>query len=595
MSNFKNEADFFAEVDDDIRRIIKRTIARGKTLKAKKQPWLQQYDVLSEFLDNRKQSFQEENVEGEFLNNDIFDSTGPKSVKTAASTLISMLWPQEVERFRFEPPKGLTETAEHKTFYETITERQVDVMDDPEGGLTTSLIEYQQHDLIYGTAGIEPFPDEDTVVGYRPWGVRQMSIDEGKKGEVNTIVLELKWDYQRQVTEYGLNNVAPKVRNAFLKGNVDETSIVLILIEPRTPSPGGPKSGNRAMAWSSVHVDVSNKHLLKESGFDEMPVKVNRFYKNISETYGRSPGMDALPDVLEVNTVWESVTLAIEKNLDPPLGVIDDGSLGGGEIDTSAGGITVFNVSGRAGEKNPIFPLFTVGEIKQVVQLIETLDASITDHFFIDRLLDFNNETQMTLGEAQIRNRLRNSTLGAIFFRQIKEIYTPIIKRTFNIMFEKGLMGVVKGSPRHQSMVDNGDTDILVIPEEIAKRMAKGEDVYRIRFFTPAMRIMQAEEAEGILRSWEFVGQLASFGVASAADNYDEDFAARKMADILGAPSEMKRPKKGGAGSVEFIREKRAEDAKAAQEQEQAMAMATMAQQMGNSGLVPTVPKEDAA
>lgn len=36
-------------------------------------------------------------------------------------------------------------------------------------------------------------------------------------------------------------------------------------------------------------------------------------------SWGRSPGMEALPDVLEVNTIWESVTIAIEKDIKPPI------------------------------------------------------------------------------------------------------------------------------------------------------------------------------------------------------------------------------------------------------------------------------------
>lgn len=595
-NEFESERDFIESLEHDIKNVVKRTLSRCRTLKKKKEPWLTQYQILGEYFYTRKQNFLDEHTAGEFITDHLFDSTGPKSVKTAAASLVSMLWPQEVQRFRFEPPRGLTDSKENKEYYEGITRVQTDIMDNPEAGLATSLIEFLQDDLVFGTSGVEPFPDDETVVGYRPWGVEQMSIDEGRKGEVNTICLELSWDYQRQVSEYGIENVAPEVRKAFMEdGNVDEVGKIIVLIEPRIPMPGGPKSGNRAMAWSSVHVDEKHKHLLKESGFDEVPVKVSRFWKVLKETYGRSPAMDALPDVLEVNTVWESVTIAIEKNLEPPLGVIDDGSLGGGEVDTSAGGITVFNVSGRAGEKNPVFPLFTVGEIKQVVQLIETLDGTITDHFFLDRLLDFNNETQMTLGEANIRNKLRNSTLGSVFFRLIKEVFTPIIKRTFNIAFEKGKMGVIKDSFEHKALVAEGETNILVIPDEIAKRMISGEDVYKIKFFTPAMRIMQAEEAEGILRSWEFAGQLAGYGVMSALDNLDEDESVRRMNDIQGAPSEIKRAIKGGEDSVEAVRLRRAEAEAKRQQQEQAMQAATMAQQIGNSNLIPTQETEGAA
>ena len=594
-NDFNTERDFIESISEDIRKVVGYTLSRCKTLKKKKQPWLTQYQILGEYLYTRKQNFLDEHTPGEFITDHLFDSTGPKSVKTAAASLLSMLWPQEVQRFRFEPPRGLTDSKENKNYYEEVTRIITDILDNPEAGLATTLTEFMQDDLVFGTAGVEPFPDEETVVGFRPWGVEQMSIDEGRKGEVNTICLELNWDYQRQVSEYGLENVSSTVREAFLNGNVDEISKIIVLIEPRIPKPGDPKSGNRAMAWSSIHVDSKHKHLLKESGFEEMPVKVSRFWKVLKETYGRSPGMDALPDVLEVNTIWESVTIAIEKNLEPPLGVIDDGSLGGGEVDTSAGGITVFNVSGRAGEKNPVFPLFTVGEIKQVVQLIETLDGSISDHFFLDRLLDFNNETQMTLGEANIRNKLRNSTLGSVFFRLIKEIFTPLIKRTFNITFDKDKLGVIRGSAEHQFLLDSGSTDILIIPDEIAKRMIAGEDVYKIKFFTPAMRLMQAEEAEGILRAWEFAGQLSAFGVPSALDNLDEDESVRRMTDIQGAPSEIKRAIKGGENSVEAIRLRRAEAEQARQQAEQAAQAATMAQQLGNSGLIPTVDDREVA
>ena len=42
--------------------------------------------------------------------------------------------------------------------------------------------------------------------------------------------------------------------------------------------------------------------------------------------YGRSPGMDALPDVVKANAIWESVNVAIEKEITPPLFRVKDAS-----------------------------------------------------------------------------------------------------------------------------------------------------------------------------------------------------------------------------------------------------------------------------
>ena len=41
--------------------------------------------------------------------------------------------------------------------------------------------------------------------------------------------------------------------------------------------------------------------------------------------------------------------------------------------------------------------------MKSTKDRIEELKQSVSDHFMIDHLLDFNNETEMTLGEVNIQ------------------------------------------------------------------------------------------------------------------------------------------------------------------------------------------------
>jgi len=559
---------------------VQDKLDRMKQLRARKEPWLPFFQILGEFIHIRKQNFTSTQIPGDFLFREIFDSMGPKSAKTAASALLGMLWPTNAKKIQLTKPRQLADTSEHKKYYDDITEVIHKVLDDPKGRLSNALAEYMLDEVVFGTSGVEPFPDDDLGVRYRAWGIKELHIAEGRAGEVDTIYLMLRFTVQRMVSEYGLDKVSPRVRKLYNDSQFIEEIDLLIAIEPRIQRTG--TQSNQDLAFESTHIEIESRHVLRESGFDELPIKVGRFVKLLGEEYARSPGMDAAPDILESNAIWESVTIAIEKNLDPPLGVLDDGRLGAGEIDTSAGAINVFNVAGRAGERNPVFQLNTVGEIKQTVNLLERLAQNIADHFFIDRLLDFNNKVQMTLGEAQLRNKLRHNTLGTILTNQITDVFNPVIERTFNILLAKGELGVVRGSVEHTMAIFEGKNPII-IPQQVAELMARGDDAFGIEYFTPAMRIIQAEEAEGILRSWEFAILLAGVK-GDAPDALDSDISIKRFTELAGGPSTIRRSQQ----MIDVIREERDKQQQAAAQMELARQASEAARNIGQSGLVPT-------
>lgn len=559
---------------------VQRYIDRNTELKRKKMPWFPQWQLVGEYIMTRKQDFSREHEPGEFLSRELFDSTAPRANHIAASSLLGMLWPQGSKNFRLRPARGISDSTENKEYFEFISETVHETMSEPKAGLNMALQEYMEDDVSFGTSGLATFEDPENDVSFKAWNVKQMSIDEGPDGLVNTIYYEFKWPVRRVVSEYGLENVSQRTREAYSNNKLDQDVTVLYLLEPRLDRDVR-KQNSENMAVRSLHIEIEAKHVIKERGFEELPVKVSRFWKIISETYGRSPGMEALPAVLEINAVWEALTIAIEKALDPPLGVLDDGKLGAGVIDTSAGALNVFNITGRAGEVNPVFELFKPGKIEQAVELIEKLTEEISNHYFLDRLLDFNNETQMTLGEAQIRNRLRNSTLGGLFNRQITEVFSPTIERVVNILLRRKRLGVIRGSVDEAMFLLDGAKP-FIIPDEIAKRMMNGEKVYEIEYFTPAARIMQSEEAEGILRTWDYVKSIGEVK-QDAFDVLDTDDSIRRFAEIAGAPSRQIRSKQ----AVEEIRAAREEDLAKQQEAEMLKAGADAARNFGQSGLIP--------
>ncbi len=521
---------------------VKTIIEKHKAMISQKQPWLEHFQLIGEYINLRKQNFTETNPVGAFLVRELFDNTAGRDNDIMASALIGALWQNGAQSIQILPARGMTDNDINRDYFSFFTDEIVSIMDAPRAGLSVALTEYMKDQGSFGTSGIGVFENEDArtkkhvPIMYQAWNVKTMTIAEDQFGFVDTVYNQTEMTIDQAVKAYGLKNLSTKSRDYFASGQGFKEKIkVLHAIEPRLD--GDPtKFGNKDMPVASIHIELTSTtgqgKILKESGFASMPVFIARFDKVLGEVYGRSSGMAALPDAIELNAIWEALMIAIEKQLDPPLGILNDGDLTP-VIDTSAGALNVFNVTGRLGNHDPIFPIFTVGELKSIEKLIDKLTESLSNHFFLDRLLDLNNDTRMTLGEAQIRNELRAASLGSIYSRQIAELFVPMVERTITLAFKQGRLGVVANSLQHKQIVLQGILP-TIMPPEVATRIAEGKDFYTIKFISPAVRSMQAEEIQGILGTTAYAAQAVTLD-ESARDVIDVDASIKRIAELTGA------------------------------------------------------------
>lgn len=465
-------------------------------MKTERSNWDTMYQVLGEYVSQIKQNFQGQPSRGEFLTENIFDSTGTFAAHSAASALLGMLWPATAKQaIEIVPAEGMPENTEISEFFDMMTSNLVKDMDDPKANLSLALDEYMLDQMIFGSSGVGVEKGDKSKLLYKSYGVKEMYVDEGKNGAVDTIALFYEWSAKRVIAEYGEENVSEKVRKKAQTNNKDKVKI-LIMIRPRQEKKA--EKGKLAMPYESIHLEYDTCHLLREEGFFELPIPVARFRKLAYEKYGRSLAMNALPDIKEANALREAVIVATEKILDMPIGVLDDGMLGSGYIDTSARAVTVFNASGNVGNTPPVFDIGTPPRIEYAEARLEKLRETISQHFNIDRLIDFNNEVQMTFGEAQIRDQIRTASLLGLFNRQITELFTPLIERSIAIKWRNGDFGVIKGSEEELERQARGE-EIIYFPEEIVKRLQKGQDIYEIRYKTKAANASKAEEYIAII------------------------------------------------------------------------------------------------
>lgn len=510
-----------------------KIIAEFQALKAKRANWDKLYQVVGEYIHQNKQNFETTPEQGDFLTGDIYDSTGTFAAHNAASTLLGMLWPSSAaQSIEITPPDDMKKLSTGLAeFYERMSDRAAQYMDDPKANLAISLDEYMLDQVVFGTSGV----GSDFVEGrlmYRPYGVKELYIKEGKEGRVSELFLHFNWQIDRVAEEYGEDKLSEESRKKMEQGKGQECIELIQVIRPRKNKKAA--KGKLAMAIENIVIEVGAKHTVHEGGYNEHPIPVARFRKLNYEQYGRAPSMNALPDVREANALRESIIIATEKNLDPPLGVLDDGMLGGGTIDTSARAVNVFNASGALNGKNPVFPLVTVGSLSDALARLEKLEQTIAQHFSIDRLLDMNNETRMTFGEAQIRNQIRIASLQSLFARQIAEVFTPLVERSIRLLWEHGIFGVLRGSPEEEALLLKG-IEPEYIPDELVERIQRGQDVYTIRYKTQAANASRAQEYLAIVETMQIAAQGMQID-PSLALRYDLHEAAKHLGSIRGLP-----------------------------------------------------------
>jgi len=543
---------------------IKVLKQRYKTLFAEKQRWHAMYQLIGEYVLTRKQSFQTSEQPGEFLTERLYSNVAPNSNQRMASSMIGNLWPNGARSVQLDRPRNIPDTKENKAYYDEVTNIFVDVLDAPETGTATMLQEYMLDQGAFGISGarVKKTGDLTDPLRISALNVKHFVIDEDKDGFVDTIFVEYEWTARRIIDEYGIKNVSVRIKEAFEQNNTTIKFKVIHLIEPRKNAPLVPKN-NREFPFVSIHFEFQSEKILRDSGFLTQPIIIARFLKALGEKQGRSAAMFAMPAIMRLNVVWELLMRAGEKKLDPPLYLLDNGSLGGDTLDTSPRGLNVFNVSGM-GEKAPVGTLFDVGLLQDIFPIAESLTNDITQSFFIDQLMDLNSESKMTLGEAQIRDRIRGEGLNSIFKRQEAEFFSRFVATVFNMLLEEGLLGVIRGSENEKKILEAGLVP-LYIPGDIAKAMVRGQKVYNIKYISPASRIMRTEEVQGLVQALDITLGAAP-ALPEMADNYDPDKLVKKLNELSGVDEEILRDTE----TIKAIREARAEMQKQAQQIQQA-------------------------
>ncbi|GAG47203.1 unnamed protein product, partial [marine sediment metagenome] len=202
------------------------------------------------------------------------------------------------------------------------------------------------------------------------------------------------------------------------------------------------------------------------------------------------------------------------KSIDPPIGVLDDGIVGG-TVDMRAGGVNVIR------DKGAIESLVTRGEWDFANLEIETLKSAIMRMFFADQL-QLQEGPQMTAHEVSIRYELMQRLLGPTLGRLEQELLNPLIERAFGMMLRGGALPPP--------------------PSELQEAVAGGEEI-DIEYESPLALAQRAQELQGMEKALALLAPLVEVK-PDIVDNFDLDEFARHTAMLAGMPSKILNDRK---------------------------------------------------
>lgn len=539
---------------EQISTLADRLMRRYQQMCIRRDGWRQIYWMLSKYLLMRPVWFGDTSVPyrtPRLSVRDVHDDVSVTAARTCATALGGALWPNTAESFELHPhmPGSLAadddfilQSEEVKNYFERVTKLVRSAIDSADAGFHPAWAEHLSDQVIFGTSGIigtENEDDDDCPVRFHCGSIETCVVDEGARGRIDTVYFEYLYTARQVVEIYGIENCSERTRDLYKSGREDSWIKVIHAIEKRMlVDKSADPSEKRNKPYMSVHMEYDTKEILKDDGMDECTAFITRFSKRPNEILGRSLGMEALATVKELNAIRKGYTKALDKMLDPPMGIHYDQVGGGGQVNLGAGAKVAYYDTGQLPQgRKPIEKLYDIPEPQTATARLEQLEELIQVKFLIDRLLDFNNKTRMTKGEADMRMDFRNQALGDIFSRQIVELLNPLISWVVRTMWRRGLLGLhpVKDAARIQQVEARG-LKPLVIPQPVLKLVEKDKLPFKVVFISPAARAMKADSLLGLEKLTNFVMTYVNGGTPDVIDNIDTDEAIREYQKLCGAP-----------------------------------------------------------
>lgn len=513
--------------DEECRKLAD---ARIDAMREDRYSWWVHWAELARFILPRRYRWlvtQNQMNRGQQINTAIIDSTGTVAARVLASGMMSGMTSPTRQWFQCRI-EGFTDDESHpvNVWLMEVRSRMMRVFQ--ESNFYNAIAVVYMDMAVFGTAPMLIYEDFDNVIHCVNPCAGEYFVANNDKGEIGVFAREFVQTVSQLVKWFGEENCSKSVQEMYKRGGAElqQEIVVRHLIEPNegrtklVPE----KFAYREMYWEKGVVDGTQ--FLKKAGYHECPFICPRWDISGNDAYGRSPGMDALGDIKQLQMETKRKAQVIDKMANPPM--VADVELKNKPASTIPGGVTYVTKKDGAGFA-PAYSNFRP-PINELMVDIQDVRTRIKEIFFNDLFLMFQQlEAEPRSATAiDARREEKMVMLGPVFERFQTEALDKIIDRVFGMMDRAGILPEA--------------------PQEIENRHMQ------VEYVSMLAAAQRAVETAGIERLFGFVGNIAAL-VPDAVLKLDIDYSTEKYSSLLNNDPRLLKPQ-------EEVEKKKAESAK---------------------------------
>tara|TARA_R110000868_G_scaffold342365_5_gene603204 strand:+ start:331 stop:1986 length:1656 start_codon:yes stop_codon:yes gene_type:complete len=511
-------------------------LLRLSALKREVTSWLQHWMDLSEYiLPRRGRFFTTDRNKGDVRNKKIIDNTGTLAARALASGMMSGVTSPARPWFRLTlPDPDMADDPGVKVWLDDVQRLLLKIF--ASSNLYNGLHSLYDELGTFGTSCMLLLEDYEDVVRAHLLPIGSYYLGTDDRGEVDTVYREFQMQVGQVVSQFTLAKCSPEIQALYASGDQDSWIDVIHCIE-RNKNQKRNKQSADGMPWLSCYFEKGsgNEQYLSVKGFHEKPFMAPRWAVTGNDIYGRSPGMDALGDVKQLQDEQKHKATAIAKKVSPPM--VGPGSLAKSPSNTLPGGVTYVDaLQGQQG----FTPAYQVNlNINELSQDIQEVQHRISRAFYEDLFLMLANSDrrQITAREVEERHEEKLLMLGPVLERLQDELLDPLIDRVFAMALRADILPEV---PPQLEGIEMRVEYISIMAQ--AQKMIGTASVERLAGFAGNLAAANEEVLDKI--------------------NFDELIDA--YSDMLGTPGKLVRDE----DAVQAIRDGRAQQAQMAQQAE---------------------------
>jgi hypothetical protein len=492
----------------DLKVQINRQYAAHDTAR---QSWVPHWKELQENMLPRKGRFlmqPNQQSRGDKRNQKLLDGTPARAIRISRSGCMSGITSPARPWFRLMLSTDLGRASYRVRLWLEEVERRMRVVFSRSNFYNVLANVYEEL-LVFGTAGLIIDEDFEDVIRCYPLTIGEYMVGLDHRLAPNQLYRKIPMTVSAMVERFRFENCSLATQLAYNTGNLNQEVEVLHVIEPNLKKVPG-YWGQLNKPYRSVYSEAGalDDEFLEIKGYHGKPFMAPRWDVTSNDPYGRSPGMDALPDVRSLHHAQKRKAQAIDKMTNPPMKAPPN--LANNPIRTTPGDTTF--VSENQGKFEPAYQVDATA-VRELREDVREMRENVMQAFYADVFLMISQlDDVRTATEIVERKEEKLLMLGPMLDRFADELLDPAIDRVFDIMMRKGLLPPA--------------------PEEL------NNEFLQIEYISILAQAQRAIGLSGIERSVSFIGNLA--GVRpDALDKLNVDETIDAYTDGIGVSSKI--------------------------------------------------------